>query len=164
MKGSGSERLGAATRNSLAVSTTLSYSTWDVGSHGIAGTRRMNPITWQGHTTTKTKGGFGEPWRVIDSTTGIAVEQVFADIGKLEVSAKEKGYPTQNPLYLFERIINASSNPGDVVLGPFCSSAMRKDCAGPAGAISRSGSTRSTTLSAVARRHRPYSKSPTPLL
>ncbi|MBC6437686.1 MAG: HNH endonuclease [Rhodobacteraceae bacterium] len=30
------------------------------------------------------------------------------------------GYPTQKPLALYERIINASSNPGDMVLDPFC--------------------------------------------
>ena len=29
------------------------------------------------------------------------------------------GYPTQKPLALLERIIAASSNPGDVVLDPF---------------------------------------------
>ena len=34
--------------------------------------------------------------------------------------AKERsGYPTQKPLALYERIISASSNPGDVVLDPF---------------------------------------------
>jgi site-specific DNA-methyltransferase (adenine-specific) len=36
-------------------------------------------------------------------------------------SAKERlGYPTQKPLALLERIIQASSNPGDVILDPFC--------------------------------------------
>ena len=30
------------------------------------------------------------------------------------------GYPTQKPLALYERIIRASSNPGDWVLDPFC--------------------------------------------
>ena len=30
------------------------------------------------------------------------------------------GYPTQKPLALYERIIKASSNPGDFVLDPFC--------------------------------------------
>lgn len=30
------------------------------------------------------------------------------------------GYPTQKPLALYERIIQASSNPGDFVLDPFC--------------------------------------------
>ena len=34
--------------------------------------------------------------------------------------AERMGYPTQKPLALLERIINASSNPGDVVLDPFC--------------------------------------------
>ena len=30
------------------------------------------------------------------------------------------GYPTQKPVALLERILSASSNPGDVVLDPFC--------------------------------------------
>ena len=59
--------------------------------------------------------------RYLESTTGIAVEDIFTDIGKLEASAKEKiGYPTQKPLALLERLIKASSNEGDVVLDPFC--------------------------------------------
>ena len=38
-------------------------------------------------------------------------------------NAKERtGYPTQKPLALLERIIKASSNPGDIVLDPFCGS------------------------------------------
>ncbi|MBD0866610.1 MAG: HNH endonuclease [Rhodobacteraceae bacterium] len=36
-------------------------------------------------------------------------------------SSKERtGYPTQKPLALLERVIRASSNPGDLVLDPFC--------------------------------------------
>ncbi len=34
--------------------------------------------------------------------------------------AERMGYPTQKPLKLVERIIQASSNPGDIVLDPFC--------------------------------------------
>ena len=42
-------------------------------------------------------------------------------IDKLNNSSKEKlPYPTQKPAELLERIITASSNPGDVVLDPFC--------------------------------------------
>ncbi len=33
---------------------------------------------------------------------------------------KSLGYPTQKPVALLERIISASSNPGDAVLDPFC--------------------------------------------
>jgi site-specific DNA-methyltransferase (adenine-specific) len=35
-------------------------------------------------------------------------------------SKERRGYPTQKPLALLERIIKASSNEGDVVLDPFC--------------------------------------------
>ena len=43
------------------------------------------------------------------------------DIDKLNNSSKERlGYPTQKPLALLERIIQASSNEGDLVLDPFC--------------------------------------------
>ena len=35
-------------------------------------------------------------------------------------AAERLGYPTQKPLALLERIINASSNPGDIVLDAFC--------------------------------------------
>lgn len=35
-------------------------------------------------------------------------------------SKERLGYPTQKPLTLLERIVEASSNPGDIVLDPFC--------------------------------------------
>ncbi len=35
-------------------------------------------------------------------------------------SKERTGYPTQKPLALYERIIKASSNEGDIVLDPFC--------------------------------------------
>ena len=39
----------------------------------------------------------------------------------LDSQSKERtGYPTQKPLALLDRIIQASSNSGDVVLDPFC--------------------------------------------
>ena len=43
------------------------------------------------------------------------------DIPPLSALHTERlGYPTQKPMALLKRIINASSNPGDVVLDPFC--------------------------------------------
>ena len=39
------------------------------------------------------------------------------------------GYPTQKPLKLYERVIKASSNPGDVVLDPFCGCATTCEAA-----------------------------------
>ena len=44
----------------------------------------------------------------------------WVDIPSLNNMAKERtGYPTQKPLALYERIIKASSNAGDIVLDPF---------------------------------------------
>jgi DNA modification methylase len=43
------------------------------------------------------------------------------DINLLPAQAAERlGYPTQKPLALLEIVIEASSNPGDLVLDPFC--------------------------------------------
>ena len=46
---------------------------------------------------------------------------VWVDIQALNPMAKERlGYPTQKPIELLDRIIKASSNPGDIVFDPFC--------------------------------------------
>lgn len=43
------------------------------------------------------------------------------DINAIGRSSKERtGYPTQKPLDLYSRIVQASSNKGDMVLDPFC--------------------------------------------
>ena len=46
---------------------------------------------------------------------------LWSDIQPIQAQAAERlGYPTQKPVALLERIVAASSNPGDVVLDPFC--------------------------------------------
>ena len=51
----------------------------------------------------------------------ITVGDVWTDIDRINQSAKERlGYPTQKPLALLERIVNASSNKNDIVLDAFC--------------------------------------------
>ena len=45
-------------------------------------------------------------------------------------SAERLGYPTQKPEAVLERIIQASSNPGDLVLDPFCGCGTTIDAAG----------------------------------
>ena len=52
---------------------------------------------------------------------GVVASDFVSDIYPIAAHAKERmGYPTQKPLALYERIISASSNPGDMVLDPFC--------------------------------------------
>jgi len=52
---------------------------------------------------------------------GKALEDWWIDIWSTDRYRNEYiGYPTQKPVALLERIINASSNKGDIVLDPFC--------------------------------------------
>jgi len=49
------------------------------------------------------------------------VHDIWTDVNALNpVAAERLGYPTQKPEALLERIIQASSNEGDLVLDPFC--------------------------------------------
>ena len=61
------------------------------------------------------RGKFPESWVYIPPLKGNSSEYV--------------GYPTQKPLALLERIIKASSNPGDLVLDPFCGCGTAADAA-----------------------------------
>ena len=59
--------------------------------------------------------------RYLDASPGQVPSNNWTDISAVNSQAKERtGYPTQKPLKLLERIIAASSNPGDMVLDPFC--------------------------------------------
>jgi site-specific DNA-methyltransferase (adenine-specific) len=57
----------------------------------------------------------------LDESDGQPLQNLWDDIAPINSQAAERmGYPTQKPVALLERIIAASSNPGDVVLDPFC--------------------------------------------
>jgi len=59
--------------------------------------------------------------RYLDELEGQAVNELWTDIDPINPMSNERlGYPTQKPLALLERIIQTSSNPGDMVLDPFC--------------------------------------------
>ena len=59
--------------------------------------------------------------RYLHEMPGAAVQDIVTDISPLSHATKERvGYPTQKPLALLERVIKASSNPGDMVFDPFC--------------------------------------------
>jgi site-specific DNA-methyltransferase (adenine-specific) len=56
-----------------------------------------------------------------DESPGEKLQNIWTDIPPIGAQAAERlGYPTQKPLALLERIIQASSNPDDLVLDPFC--------------------------------------------
>jgi DNA modification methylase len=69
----------------------------------------------------KKADGVPELKRYLDDMPGVPLQDVWTDLDPINAKAAERlGYPTQKPEVLLERIIESSSNPGDVVLDPFC--------------------------------------------
>jgi adenine specific DNA methylase Mod len=93
---------------------------------GVARYWRYSPKNMQrliddGRVVQTTPGTVPMYKRYLDESQGVPVTSNWSDISFLRGHAAEKlGYQTQKPVALLERIITASSNPGDVVLDPFC--------------------------------------------
>ena len=69
------------------------------------------------------KGGGGVPRlkRYLHEHKGIIPTSIWIDIPPVQSHSFERtGYPTQKPLALLKRLIQASSNIGEIVLDPFC--------------------------------------------
>ena len=68
--------------------------------------------------------------KFLSEMQGGVMGSIWTDISPINSQAQERlGYPTQKPRALLERIIAASSNPGDVVLDPFCGCGTAVDAA-----------------------------------
>ena len=69
----------------------------------------------------KKVGGYPKLKQYLLESKGASVGDVWSDIHVLGRTDGERlGYPTQKPVALLERTLLASSNPGDIVLDPFC--------------------------------------------
>ena len=68
--------------------------------------------------------GLASQKRYLDQWKGVPIDTIWEDIQPIRGQSIERvRYPGQQPLALLERIIEASSNIGDIVLDPFCGSA-----------------------------------------
>lgn len=68
-----------------------------------------------------TSSGLPRRKNYLDEMPGQLLQDVWTDLNPVHANAKERrGYPTQKPVSLLERILAGSSNEGDVVLDPFC--------------------------------------------
>ena len=82
----------------------------------------------------RTKDKHGE-WKRFYWDEGTPMDDVFtylrgSEMNQIGATSKERlGYPTQKPRALYERLIEASSNPGDIVLDPFCGCGTTIDAA-----------------------------------
>lgn len=85
------------------------------------GTKRQRAVFVEGH---RTKSSTSE-----EESAGVPLSDVW-DIGVIAPVSKERtGYPTQKPLALLERLILALTNPGDLVLDPYCGSGTTLEAA-----------------------------------
>jgi len=76
------------------------------------------------------RGGISIDNRERDLARGAHMPDWWTDINSLQTWSPERlGYPTQKPVALLERILAASSQPGDVVLDPFCGCGTAIDAA-----------------------------------
>jgi adenine-specific DNA-methyltransferase len=68
-------------------------------------------------------GGIPRYKRYLDEVEGITITSLWSDISHINSQAcEDTGYATQKPELLIERIIQVSSNEGDLVLDAFCGS------------------------------------------
>lgn len=82
---------------------------------------RLDRLAAAGEIVVSRAGGVPRRKRYLDEMPGVLVQSVWDDIPCLR-GREVVGYPTQKPLALLERIIRTSTNPGDLILDPFCGS------------------------------------------
>ena len=80
----------------------------------------MEKLISQGRIIQTRPGAVPAYKRYLDEMPGVALQNDWQDIPPTTTGKEYLGYPTQKPLALLERIIQASSNEGDIVLDPFC--------------------------------------------
>ena len=82
---------------------------------------RLDVLDSQGLIYWPSRGNLPRYKRYLSVSEGNPVQDIITDIRPISSQASERlGYPTQKPLALLERIVQASSSEGDVVLDPFC--------------------------------------------
>jgi hypothetical protein len=81
----------------------------------------MQELLSQGRIVQASAGTVPAYKRYLDEMPGIPLQDIWTDIKPIGSQARERlGYPTQKPEGLLDRIVESSSNAGDVVLDPFC--------------------------------------------
>lgn len=82
---------------------------------------KMAELMKAGRIVQASRGAVPAYKRYLDEMPGVPLQDLWTDIKPIGAQAAERlGYPTQKPEALLERIIQTSSNPGDVLLDPFC--------------------------------------------
>ncbi|MDP9364526.1 MAG: site-specific DNA-methyltransferase [Chloroflexota bacterium] len=84
---------------------------------------RMEQLIAAGRVVQPSPGAVPRLKRYLDEMAGVPIQSVWDDITPVNSQAQERmNFPTQKPVALLQRIIAASSNPGDLVLDAFAGS------------------------------------------
>ncbi|MDZ4180412.1 MAG: DNA methyltransferase [Coriobacteriia bacterium] len=111
----------AGTRQGSSGMPWRGYDPGATGAHWKFTTENLDRLDSEGRIYWPPGGGWPQIKRYRNELKGRALSDVWTDIDHINPAGNERlGYPTQKPVALLERIIEASSNPGDVVLDPFC--------------------------------------------
>ena len=116
---------GAGTRNGPSGESWRGFDVRAKGRHWACSPEELerldgdNRIYWP-----PTKGAMPKLKRYLSEAKGIPVQDIILDVPSLQkmsaAHSESLGYPTQKPVGLLKRIIEVSSNPGEVVFDPFC--------------------------------------------
>ena len=83
--------------------------------------QKMQELIKQGRVMRSARDRVPAYKRYLDEMPGVTLQDMRTDIRPIASQAKEHiGYPTQKPVVLPQRIVEATSNPGDVICDPFC--------------------------------------------
>lgn len=83
--------------------------------------QKMRDFAHQGRLVYAERSGMPSYKRFLDEMPGIPLQDLWIDIKPVGSKARERtDYPTQKPIKLLARIIEAGSNSRDMVLDPFC--------------------------------------------
>ena len=114
-------RLGDLTGRGGAAKGNPCYEVMGVIRYWAYSRERMQAMINAGRIVQTAPGRVPAYKRYLDEMPGKPLQDLWSDIPPVSSAARERiGYPTQKPIALLNRIIEASSNPGDVVLDPFC--------------------------------------------
>lgn len=94
-----------------------------IGNHWKVKISTLDELDKQGKIYWPPKGKIPRLKQYLDERQGRPLQSIWQDISPVQFASSEKsGYPTQKPEILVERIIRASSDPGDIVLDSFAGS------------------------------------------
>jgi DNA modification methylase len=83
----------------------------------------MEKLYREGRIVQSKKGNIPVMKRYLDEMSGLMLQDVWDDIKNVQFTKNEDlEYPTQKPVRLLERMIEISTNPGNVLVDPFCGS------------------------------------------